>query len=184
MSDCVHFAKTRNDFDLIRAQMKELFGEQSHLTDEIFYSISELFPGFVNIIRTEIQSQCGHIVFLPLNKVGYEKMISPSFAEKDILKSDLFDPSIDKKIFIFVYSIYGTNPYLTKYLIKETVKSIETQQNVDIEKSVIFAEVVSKRGDILARRLGLEKYFSYQYEDELLHLYKTSVKAYLDSYYR
>ena len=161
------------------SQMFHLFGNQYHPYNQVLLQISLKFRGLINIAIDEHAEQVGHIIYLPFNELGYQRMISPDFSEEDITLEDIFDPGRDEKIYIFVYSIYSQSFKLTKKLIEYTMKPVEKLRSKCSEDSLIFAEVVSKQGSLIAKRMSLEEYYRYTFEDEELVLYKSDLDTYL-----
>ncbi len=181
MSYQIRNAASMADYNSVFSKMNEIFGEQDHLSVEILEYIKLNYPGFFQIML-EQDVHKGHILFLPLNEVGYERMISPLFSEKDMKLEDLFHRFYDSKMYLFVYSIFSENPKLTKQLIKSTVDTAKNiLDSVDYE-SIIFAEVVSHKGSLLAERLTLKHYHSYDYYGEGINLYKSTIENYVASF--
>ncbi len=167
----------------ILSQMDILYLEQSHIPVKVLKYIAEKYEGFVNIALDKNKEQAGHIVYIPFNQQGYEKMISASVSEDQITIDDIYNPDLGHRhAFIFVYSIYSISSFLTKSLIRETLAPIDTIGANTISSSFIFAEIVSKRGELLANRMGLSKYHEYVYEGENITLFRSSIEKYLKSF--
>lgn len=163
--------------------MNELYGEQDHLPIDVMTYASQIFPDlFIEALEYE-KKHSGHICFIPFNKKGHEKMLSPHFPEDQMTPEDIYHPEFDDELFIFVYSIYGSKRAITKTLIEKTVQSC--RQIIDkpmIKSSYIFAETVSKQGVLLAKRMGLKHHLSYQYQNETLLIYQTTLDNYINSF--
>lgn len=169
------------EINQIYLQMNELFGEQDHIPGEVLLNVSKKYKSFVQVITNENSCQLGHIVFIPFNKSGYNKMLNPELDESDIKISDLFDSEIHKKMFIFVYSIYARSSFQAKAMVEQTVCEIKSfHHSIDVD-SFIFAEVASKEGGLLANRMSLKEYHSYEFRGEKLYLYNTSLSEYVSS---
>ena len=162
--------------------MNDLYGTQSHIPMSLLNYVAKNFKGFINIALNEDNEQVGHIVFIPLNRMGYNRMIDPEHSEEDLNKSDIFNSKDDQEMCLFVYSIYSLSYKLTKRLINETIIKIESLRPYLGDNSIIFTEVVTNKGGQLARRMSLEYYYSYNYQGETLNLYKSSIHDYLKAF--
>ncbi len=161
--------------------MNQLFGEQDHFKIELLEHVYLHFPRLINIAVDEYGEQIGHICFIPFNKSGYDKMLDPNLDEEDLSVEDLFKTNIDTEMYLFVYSIFAKTNLLCRRLVQETITAAKTYADFISPESIIFAEVVSKQGGLLAKRMSLSKYFSYKFRDQELHLFKSSISSYVNS---
>ncbi len=162
-------------------KMNQLFGEQDHFKIELLEHVYLHFPRLINIAVDKYGEQIGHICFIPFNKSGYDKMLDPNLDEEDLSVEDLFQKDIDAEMYLFVYSIFAKTSFLCKSLVKETITAARTYADFISPESIIFAEVVSKQGGLLAKRMSLQKYLSYKFRDQELHLFKSSISSYVNS---
>ena len=165
----------------IFSKMDLLYGTQSHLLSQLVLLASNHFPGLVNIALDEQNEQRGHIVFIPFNEAGKQKILSPKMSESELNLEDLFDVNRDDKAYVFVYSIYSQNYHMTKALIQKTIISLQ-ENELNLGSSEIFTEVVSKEGRLLANKLSLYKSYEYSYENELIHIYDSSLNDFMKSF--
>lgn len=163
----------------IYKKMNELFIEQDHFPIEIIKTTSKNFPGLIQIAYDDLGIQTGHILFIPLNKTGYDNMLDPHHDESKLAETDIFNSEKDKKMYLFVYSIFSLRKRLTKELISSTVSALKGHYPQIDNESIIFTEVVTIEGERLAKRMSLEKYHSFDFKEETLHLYKSKIEQYI-----
>lgn len=178
----VHSVSCLSQVRSIYEQMNDLYGEQDHYPYEILEQVYLNYPRLVNLATDEQGNQIGHICLVPFNKSGYEKMLDAESDESDLQSRDIFDQSKDKVMYLFVYSIYSKSSYLTKEFIRKTIEAAKEYHRFIDEESIIFAEVVSKEGGLLARRMNLRKYHTYTFRSQKLSLYKSSISGYIESF--
>lgn len=162
--------------------MDELYGPQAHFPLDVFLLAAKRHPGFFRIAVDSSGQHIGHVCFLPLNESGYQRMLSPHHSEVDMTTEDIFDKEKDKTLYCFVYSINGSHSLLTKNLVQQTVLEVRECIHSVSEDSIVFAEIVSRAGGLLATRMGMKKYHSYMYENNELEIYKASCQEYLNSF--
>ena len=163
----------------IYEKMNQLFVDQEHFPIKIIEKASKEFPGLINIAYDSDGIQNGHILFIPLNKTGYDNMLDPKHDESKLSENDIFDIKNDNFMYLFVYSIFSLRKRLTKELISSTVLALQEYSSLLDPESIIFTEVVTTEGERLAKRMSLEKYHSFNFNEETLHLYKSSIEQYI-----
>ena len=95
MFDKIQTLNLLSDIEAIYGKMDEIYGRQEHISSHIIKNIGELFPGLCLYVK----STGDHILYIPFNKTGYERMLSDELSEADIQMSDIYNPSIDKNVY-------------------------------------------------------------------------------------
>ena len=163
----------------IYEKMNQLFVDQDHFPIKIIEKASKDFPGLIQIAYDNSGIQIGHILFIPLNKLGYDNMLDPNHDESKLAGDDIFNIEKDKTMYLFVYSIFSLRKRLTKELVSSTVAALQEYSSRIDQESIIFTEVVTTEGERLAKRMSLEKYHSFTFKEESLHLYKSRIEKYI-----
>ncbi|CBW25746.1 hypothetical protein BMS_0853 [Halobacteriovorax marinus SJ] len=163
-------------------QMNTLYSDQDHFPYSVIEFVAKKYPGLIQIAKNELDIQVGHIFFIPLNERGYENMINPNHRENDLSTLDVFNDEEDSKMYLFVYSIYSESAKLTKKLIASTIEVAKKYNSQVDPSSMVFTEVVTRRGELLAKRMSLTKYHSYEFDNDTLHLYRTKLSDYIQSF--
>ena len=163
----------------IYEKMNQLFVDQDHFPIEIIEKSSIDFPGLIQIAYDNNGIQMGHILFIPLNKSGYDNMLDPNHDESKLVEDDIFNIKKDKTMYLFVYSIFSLRKRLTKELVSSTVSALKEYSSIIDQESIIFTEVVTTEGERLAKRMSLKKYHTFTFNEETLHLYKSSIEQYI-----
>lgn len=163
------------NFSRITNEMENLFGDQSHIRADV---IEKVYSIDHNLVYSGSE---GHLVILPLNHIGYEKILNPNLEEEDLNIYDLASSQNGEEVYFFVYSIFGKTPHDAFFLVDLTRKSVERfaiLNNIS-RSSKIFAECVTKQGARLCKRLGMMNSHVYRYRDELINIYQTGYLRFL-----
>ena len=168
-------------YQAITDQMTEIYGEQDHIPCEILLNVASIHPELFQAMYQD-GKMVGHLVILPFNEKGSEKIVDLDNDESDFELSDFaLTRSQNAPINFFVYSIYGKNHRISFQMIEAMLKGVKTYENQIAPESVVFAECVSDQGVRMSERLGLKKYHTYTFRDEELHLFKASIADFVSS---
>lgn len=165
----------------IMDQMSEIYGEQNHIPSEVLLEVASVHPELFQAMYHD-GKMVGHLVILPFNERGSEKIVDLDNDESDFELNDFaLVREQSSPINFFVYSIYGKNHRISFQMIEAMLKGVRTYENRISPESIVFAECVSDQGVRMSERLGLKKYHTYTFRDEELHLFKTSVGHFVSS---
>lgn len=165
----------------IMDQMSEIYGEQNHIPSEVLLKVASIHPDLFQAMYQD-GKMVGHLVILPFNEKGSEKIVDLDNDESDFELNDFaLVRDQNSPINFFVYSIYGKNHRFSFQMIEAMLKGVKTYENKIASESVVFAECVSDQGVRMSERLGLKKYHTYTFRDEELHLFKASIADFVSS---
>lgn len=165
----------------ITNQMTEIYGEQNHIPSDILLTVANTHPDLFQAMYQNGE-MVGHLVILPFNEKGSEKIVDLENDESDFELSDFaLTRDVNSPINFFVYSIYGKNHRISFQMIEAMLKGVKTYEGKISPESIVFAECVSDQGVRMSERLGLRKYHTYTFRDEELHLFKASVTDFVSS---
>lgn len=164
------------DYAAVTAQMDDIYGEQAHIPESIFSELVKIYPELFQG-KFEEEGLKGHLIILPFNEKGMEKITDFENDEGDFEVTDFeLNPTPETPVYFFVYSIYGQTQRYSIQMIKLMVQGIKTWTARVSSGSFIFAECVSPEGVRLSEKLGLRLYHSYNFRGTDLHLYKTGLQ--------
>lgn len=163
--------------------MKVLFGEQSHIPMDVLIQLAHIHPDlFLNVTNADGKN-LGHLIILPFNEDGVLKITDDKSYEEDLSLLDFeISANPNSPIYLFVYSIFGRNKITSAKLVLKTYEAIARLSKIyNLEKSYIFAEVVSPTGKRISEKMNMSHYHSYEFDGEELELYKASFSDFLKS---
>lgn len=163
--------------------MKVLFGEQSHIPVDVLLQVSKIYPNLFIDVTDDKSSNLGHLVILPFNESGLEKITDEHSFEEDLNLNDFEISKIPgSQIYLFVYSIFGRNKITSAKLVLKTYEAIKELSKIYNPKtSLIFAEVVSETGKKISQKMNMHHYHTYDFDDETLELYKATFEEFLSA---
>ncbi|MFH1325245.1 MAG: hypothetical protein ABIH49_00545 [archaeon] len=97
-------AINRKDYDKLLELDRKVYPTPNPVTPRILDSWFQKNPEF-GIIFEENNKITGMCIVIPLNKIGWEKLINGELAESELSKETIFDNSRDKEIGIHIYHI-------------------------------------------------------------------------------
>ncbi len=172
--------ESTSDIGELYAQMGELYGEQSHIPHFVLLTLAQIYPDLFLLGKDSTGKICSHLIALPLNKKGHEKMTDDSSYEADFTLDDfVLARQRGEEIFIFIYSIYGRSDFQAAKMIKSLYRAIEALGAHFHKDSLLFAECVSREGQRISERMGLVCYCTYVFDGEELFLYQSSLNNFL-----
>lgn len=142
-----------SDIRALYAQMGELYGEQSHIAHSLLLTLTQTYPELFLLGKDSTGTIYSHLIALPLNRKGYEKMTDDSSYEADFTLEDfVLARQPGAEIYIFIYSIYGRTSFQAVKMIKALYCAIDALGAYCHKDSLLFAECVSSEG----KRLSVE----------------------------
>ncbi len=161
--------------------MEKLYGEQSHINEAVILHLAKLFPELFLISYDDKNEDNSHLIILPFNKSGLEKITDDNTYEEELLLSDFSIDFNQAPTYFFVYSIYGKTTRLSAQMIKQTYSAVlKYSEFFNKKESFIFAEAVTPAGKLISSRMGLTNYQTYIFDGEELFLYRAFFNEFIE----
>lgn len=173
--------ETERDVKLLYEQMQSLYGEQSHIPHELLLKAAAHYPELFRLGFDRENNLVSHLIALPLNPIGAQKMQDDSTYEEDFRVGDFyFEQSESEKLSIFIYSIYGKSDFLAAKMIRSLYQAIVNLNAKCHKESLLFAECVSPQGKRISESMGLARYQTYVFDGEELFLYRLGLEEFIE----
>ncbi len=96
---------SKKDYELLLKLDKKVYPTDNPVTSEILSNWYKKNPEFGMIFENDKGELVGMCITIPLNKNGWNKLISGKLSEADLNSKTLFDNSRDKEIGLHIYHI-------------------------------------------------------------------------------